>query len=106
MVLFTGVACNPIDATLVATGSAEDKGFLWKIGDGDWKVELNGHEDSVSCLAFSADGQLLASGGVGATVRIWDSSGHHRHKLEDASSSSEVEFEVASKTSFCVGGFY
>ncbi|KAL9336235.1 hypothetical protein Peur_070723 [Populus x canadensis] len=103
MVLFTGVACNPIDATLVATGSAEDKGFLWKIGDGDWKVELNGmslfcfmhygHEDSVSCLAFSADGQLLASGGVGATVRIWDSSGHHRHKLEDASSSSEVEFE-------------
>ncbi|KAJ6870469.1 hypothetical protein NC652_036190 [Populus alba x Populus x berolinensis] len=96
------VACNPIDATLVATGGAEDKGFLWKIGDGDWKVELNvislfcfthyGHEDSVSCLAFSADGQLLASGGVGATVRIWDSSGHHRHKLEDASSSSEVEW--------------
>ncbi|KAL3569099.1 hypothetical protein D5086_028989 [Populus alba] len=64
---------NPIDATLDATGGAEDKGFLWKIGDGDWKVELNGHEDSVSCLAFSADGQLLASGGVGATVRIWDS---------------------------------
>nr|TKR84175.1 hypothetical protein D5086_0000262080 [Populus alba] len=83
---------NPIDATLDATGGAEDKGFLWKIGDGDWKVELNGHEDSVSCLAFSADGQLLASGGVGATVRIWDSSGHHRHKLEDASSSSEVEW--------------
>lgn len=57
MVLFTGVACNPIDATLVATGSAEDKGFLWKIGDGDWKVELNGM--SLFCFMHYA---LLSTG--------------------------------------------
>jgi len=57
MVLFTGVACNPIDATLVATGSAEDKGFLWKIGDGDWKVELNG----MSLFCFMHYG-LLSTG--------------------------------------------
>jgi len=50
---------------------------------------------------------LLASGGVGATVRIWDSSGHHRHKLEDASSSSEVEFEVRGKMCpFYIACFY
>ncbi|KAL9373675.1 hypothetical protein Peur_033295 [Populus x canadensis] len=107
------VACNPIDATLVATGGAEDKGFLWKIGDGDWKVELNGYEDSVSCLAFSADGQLLASGGVGVTVRIWDSSGHHRYTLpvftvvflsiclmKTFPSLVDLVDQVASKTSF------
>ena len=36
------VACSPTDATLVATGGKDDKGFLWKIGRGDWAHELQG----------------------------------------------------------------
>lgn len=36
------VACSPTDATLVATGGGDDKGFLWRIGHGDWAVELQG----------------------------------------------------------------
>lgn len=43
---FTGelytVACSPTDARLVATGGGDDKGFLWRIGQGDWAFELQG----------------------------------------------------------------
>ncbi|KAJ6952557.1 hypothetical protein NC653_041632 [Populus alba x Populus x berolinensis] len=90
MHIFTGhtgelytVSCSPTDPLLVATGGGDDKGFLWKIGLGDWASELKGHKDSVSCLSFSSDGQLLASGGFDGLVQIWDaSSGNHKCVLE------------------------
>ncbi|KAF7820574.1 angio-associated migratory cell protein [Senna tora] len=87
--IFTGhtgelytVSCSPTDATLVATGGGDDKGFLWKIGQGDWASELQGHKDSVSSLAFSYDGQLLASGSLDGIVQVWDASGIHKGTLE------------------------
>ncbi|GFP95701.1 angio-associated migratory cell protein [Phtheirospermum japonicum] len=112
--IFTGhtgelytAACSPTDATLVATGGGDDKGFLWRISQGDWAFELQvccamkwvlileelivskasvtvsilnvsivigstGHQDSVSSLCFSADGQLLASGSLDGVVKVWD----------------------------------
>ncbi|MQL95166.1 hypothetical protein Taro_027828 [Colocasia esculenta] len=79
--IFTGhtdevytVACSPSDASLVATGGGDDKGFCWKIGRADWNLELQGHKDSVSALAFSADGQLLACGSFDGLVQVWDMS--------------------------------
>lgn len=36
------MVCSPIDATLVATGGGDDKGFMWKIGRGDFAQELSG----------------------------------------------------------------
>lgn len=77
------VACSPTDATLVATGGGDDKGFFWRINQGDWASEIQGHKDSVSSLAFSMDGQLLASGGLDGLVQIWDtSSGNLKCTLE------------------------
>ena len=35
---------------------------------------VSGHKDSVSSLAFSGDGQLLASGSFDGTVSVWDTS--------------------------------
>ncbi|RZC43924.1 hypothetical protein C5167_036870 [Papaver somniferum] len=61
MHIFTGhtgelytVACSPTDATLVATGGRDDKGFLWKMGVGDWAQELQGNTFSVflNCFLF------------------------------------------------------
>ncbi|XVF29932.1 hypothetical protein REPUB_Repub16aG0013500 [Reevesia pubescens] len=87
--IFTGhtgelyaVACSPTDPVLVATGGGDDKGFLWKIGHADWASQLRGHADSVSSLAFSSDGQLLASGGFDGVVKVWDTSGNLKHTLE------------------------
>uniref|UniRef100_A0A1J3J0N6 Angio-associated migratory cell protein n=1 Tax=Noccaea caerulescens TaxID=107243 RepID=A0A1J3J0N6_NOCCA len=68
------LACSPTDPTLVATGGGDDKGFVWRIGHGDWAAELPGHKDSVSSLAFSYDGQLLACGGLDGVVQICDAS--------------------------------
>ncbi|KAH9542366.1 hypothetical protein CY35_13G001800 [Sphagnum magellanicum] len=77
------LACNPADATLVATGGGDDITFLWRIGEGDFHHTLQGHTDSVAALAFSSDGQLLASGGLDGIVNVWESStGTLRHKLE------------------------
>ncbi|KAM5573411.1 hypothetical protein ABKV19_013114 [Rosa sericea] len=88
--IFTGhsdelyaVICSPTDPTLVATGGKDDRGFLWKIGHGDWAFELQGHKDSVSSLAFSTDGQLLASGSLDGIIQIWDiASGNLKSTLE------------------------
>lgn len=42
-----------------------------------------GHTDTVASLAFSRDGQLLASGGLDGVVNVWESStGNLKHKLE------------------------
>lgn len=38
------VVCSPTDAALVATGGGDDKGFMWRIGQGDWAFELQGVE--------------------------------------------------------------
>ncbi|XP_061344121.1 uncharacterized protein LOC133290078 [Gastrolobium bilobum] len=89
MHIFTGhtgelysVACSPTDVALVATGGGDDRGFLWKIGQGDWASELQGHKDSVSSLAFSYDGQFLASGSLDGIVQVWDASGNLKGALE------------------------
>ncbi|KAK7357133.1 hypothetical protein VNO80_16416 [Phaseolus coccineus] len=77
------VASSPKDAALVATGGGDDRGFLWKIGQGDWAFELQGHEESISSVAFSYDGQRLASGSLDGIIKVWDVSGNlEAKKLE------------------------
>ncbi|GAY39621.1 hypothetical protein CUMW_045790 [Citrus unshiu] len=44
------------------------------INQGDWASEILGHKDSFSSLAFSTDGQLLASGGFHGLVQNRDTS--------------------------------
>ncbi|ERN04440.1 hypothetical protein AMTR_s00133p00094810 [Amborella trichopoda] len=94
--LFTGhrgevysVACSPRDTTLVATGGGDDKGYIWKIGQADWSFELQGHKESVSTLAFSVDGELLASGSFDGIVQVWDVSSYSLKCVLDAGESIE-----------------
>lgn len=52
---------------------------------------IAGHTDSVAALAFSHDGQLLASGGLEGVVNVWDSStGALKQKLEGPGDAVEV----------------
>lgn len=61
-----------------ATGSENKRIQLWKMQTNNGNqlspdnFSLKGHNDSVWILAFSKDGQNLASGSLDGTVRLWD----------------------------------
>ena len=64
------VATHP-SQPIAASGGEDDLGYLWNIQTGDVLVTLTGHSDSVTCTAFSNDGELVATGAMDGKVRIW-----------------------------------
>ena len=54
------------------SGYGEDAVNIWQVGNGQLLRSLRGHIDSVVALAYSRDGEVLASGSGDATIRLWD----------------------------------
>jgi RNA polymerase sigma factor (sigma-70 family) len=60
------------DGKALASASSDRMIRFWDAGTGKELRSLRGHEDQVTCVAFSSSGEILASGSVGdPTVRLW-----------------------------------
>jgi WD40 repeat protein len=71
------------DGSLVALAT-EDKGVIIRDGrTGVLKATLKGHEDAVTCVAFSPDNKTLATGSADKTIKLWDvATAKHRLTLD------------------------
>ncbi|TPX59050.1 hypothetical protein PhCBS80983_g02721 [Powellomyces hirtus] len=64
------VAVHPIDGNIVLTGGGDDRGYLWRADTGATMYQLPKHDDSIVAVAFSADGQYAATGGMDGKVHV------------------------------------
>jgi len=74
------VAWSPVHPDLVASGGQDDKAFIWRVGqdafestDGSLGTSiLEGHTDTVACIAFNCQGTHVATGGMDGLVKVWE----------------------------------
>ena len=58
-------------------GATEDSRFnvvLWEVPEGKLYFWLKGHTDKIKALAFTPNGNMLASGSDDGTIRVWNTS--------------------------------
>ncbi|KAF0296848.1 Angio-associated migratory cell protein [Amphibalanus amphitrite] len=59
------------DAPLIASGGEDDCARVWRADTGALVLTTSGHKDSVTQVAFSSDGKLLAAGDMAGLVQVY-----------------------------------
>ncbi len=68
----SSVSFSPDSKTLASMGYDYGAVYLWDAATGKEKIMFTRHEVSVNSVSFSANSEMLASGGGDGTVRLWD----------------------------------
>ncbi|MCL4299102.1 MAG: NACHT domain-containing protein, partial [Anaerolineae bacterium] len=71
-VTFSPAPSSGTGGPLLAVGTAEGEVRLWQMPAAQPVGIYQGHNRSVSCIAFSPDGETLASGSDDQTIRLWN----------------------------------
>ncbi len=69
---YRAIAISPDGKLMASSGYWEDEIYLWDFSNREQIGTLVGHANSIYFLAFSPDGESLASGSSDNTVRLWD----------------------------------
>ena len=93
------VSCHPTQP-LAVSGGEDDLGYIWDITDGEVIVKLTGHTDSVTCAAWSVDGELVSTGGMDGKVRLWRRVGKENYKIWEFLTELQGPDEVMVSTYF------
>ena len=68
-----------------ATVGSDNAAYLSDGKTGNHKITLTGHTKQVSCVAYSPDSKLIATGSYDGTIRLWDATtGTHQTTLAAA----------------------
>ncbi|MBD2169192.1 hypothetical protein H6G04_33030 [Calothrix membranacea FACHB-236] len=59
------------NATILASGSSDNKIRLWNPRTGDPLRTINGHLGEVKSILISPDGEILFSGSADTTIKLW-----------------------------------
>jgi serine/threonine protein kinase/WD40 repeat protein len=75
--MLSRVALQPGGPLLAAGGgwAGDGRATIWNLKTGKEVATLRGHTDAVYSVAFSADGQRLATGSGDRTIKLWETSG-------------------------------
>jgi len=100
------ISPNP-QCPIFATGAEHGKISIWNLKTGQWQRTIQAHSSPILSLAFSADGQWLASGSQNYTIKLWDlnnTSEQYRYVIGNAHLSQILSLAISTHHQTLVSG--
>jgi WD40 repeat protein/tRNA A-37 threonylcarbamoyl transferase component Bud32 len=79
----TSVAFHPHDARRLVSAGEDRAVRIWDVPAGREILQLRGHVDNCSGLAFRPDGRQIASASYDQTIRLWDATALGRNEHQE-----------------------